>query len=311
LAGAGGAAHHPGQGPPMTTTTSQTPGPADRASLRLSCAPACAPAAALACAPTLFPTLSAAVLTAAFALAPGPRRRRSSRSRRPVGGSRWPRTTASCSRNGAVAKRGAGFRDHGYGWIRLRLFHTPTMAQNLLYTTTLALQARSWVSSACWTFIQRHLGRPAEAGPSPRVGGLDTSIWSRRMFEYTRDSIARHARRRGHARPGPDRQRGDRTASCGPTATCRAPGLFRRPHQGRHPRGGGRHRRRAPATIMIHTSTRGGDQGRDPRLPRPARHLRRRLRRDRQSFYPPVARPAFWTCTRTWRSWSGSTARTS
>ncbi len=34
------------------------------------------------------------------------------------------------------------FKDHGYNWIRLRLFHTPTMAQNLQYTIALAQSAR-------------------------------------------------------------------------------------------------------------------------------------------------------------------------
>ena len=34
------------------------------------------------------------------------------------------------------------FKDHGYNWIRLRLFHTPTMAQNLQYTIALAQAAK-------------------------------------------------------------------------------------------------------------------------------------------------------------------------
>src|SRR3989337_1199865 len=36
------------------------------------------------------------------------------------------------------------FRDHGYNWIRLRLFHTPTrLPNNLEYTIALAKQARA------------------------------------------------------------------------------------------------------------------------------------------------------------------------
>src|SRR5437763_14962680 len=35
------------------------------------------------------------------------------------------------------------FRDHGYNWIRLRLFHTPTALPNdLAYTIAMAQQAR-------------------------------------------------------------------------------------------------------------------------------------------------------------------------
>jgi len=42
-----------------------------------------------------------------------------------------------------VAKPGLQiFKDHGYNWIRLRLFHTPTMAQNLPYTIALAQAAK-------------------------------------------------------------------------------------------------------------------------------------------------------------------------
>src|SRR3954468_8654056 len=42
-----------------------------------------------------------------------------------------------------VAKPGLQiFKDHGYNWIRLRLFHTPTMAQNLQYTIAMAQAAK-------------------------------------------------------------------------------------------------------------------------------------------------------------------------
>lgn len=47
-------------------------------------------------------------------------------------------------REDGVAKPGLQiFRDHGYNWIRLRLFHTPTQLPNSLdYTITLAREAR-------------------------------------------------------------------------------------------------------------------------------------------------------------------------
>jgi arabinogalactan endo-1,4-beta-galactosidase len=43
-------------------------------------------------------------------------------------------------RDGGVAKPGLEiFKDHGYNWIRLRLFHTPTdLPNNLDYTIALA-----------------------------------------------------------------------------------------------------------------------------------------------------------------------------
>ncbi len=47
-------------------------------------------------------------------------------------------------KDNGVAKPGLQiFRDHGYNWIRLRLFHTPTaLPNNLVYTITLAKAAR-------------------------------------------------------------------------------------------------------------------------------------------------------------------------
>jgi arabinogalactan endo-1,4-beta-galactosidase len=47
-------------------------------------------------------------------------------------------------KDGGVAKPGLQiFKDHGYNWIRLRLFHTPTeLPNNLQYTITLAKAAR-------------------------------------------------------------------------------------------------------------------------------------------------------------------------
>ena len=48
-------------------------------------------------------------------------------------------------RDGGVARPGLDiFRDHGYNWIRLRLFHSPTRLPNdLAYTIELAQQARA------------------------------------------------------------------------------------------------------------------------------------------------------------------------
>ena len=63
------------------------------------------------------------------------------------------------------------FRDHGYNWIRLRLFHTPTRLPNdLEYTIALAKEARERGSSFSWTTTTPIPGPTRASRPSRKRG---------------------------------------------------------------------------------------------------------------------------------------------
>lgn len=83
------------------------------------------------------------------------------------------------------------FKDHGYNWIRLRLFHTPTeLPNNLDYTISLAKDARKlgykflldYHYSDTWADPGKQVIPKAWKGMSPAE--LETAV-----FEYTRDTI--------------------------------------------------------------------------------------------------------------------------
>jgi len=83
------------------------------------------------------------------------------------------------------------FKDHGYNWIRLRLFHTPTQLPNSLdYTITLAKEAKKngfkflldYHYSDTWADPGKQFTPKAWAGLSHNQ--LVTSV-----FEYTRETI--------------------------------------------------------------------------------------------------------------------------
>ncbi|MBN1805295.1 MAG: glycosyl hydrolase 53 family protein [Sedimentisphaerales bacterium] len=84
------------------------------------------------------------------------------------------------------------FKDHGYNWIRLRLFHTPTrLPNNLEYTIALAKEARK----LGYKFLLNFHYSDTWADPGKQY---IPKAWAdkshdelvRAVFEYTRDTIA-------------------------------------------------------------------------------------------------------------------------
>src|SRR5271165_6106014 len=83
------------------------------------------------------------------------------------------------------------FKDHGYNWVRLRLFHTPTsLPNNLAYTITLAQQARK----LGFKFLLDFHYSDTWADPGKQ---FIPAAWKNNthdelvqaVFEYTRDAI--------------------------------------------------------------------------------------------------------------------------
>src|SRR5713226_2016525 len=83
------------------------------------------------------------------------------------------------------------FRDHGYNWIRLRLFHTPTqLPNNLDYTLALAAQAKKlgfkflldYHYSDTWADPGKQFIPKAWLG-QPHAQLVES------VFQYTRDTI--------------------------------------------------------------------------------------------------------------------------
>jgi arabinogalactan endo-1,4-beta-galactosidase len=93
------------------------------------------------------------------------------------------------------------FRDHGYGWIRLRLFHTPTTLPNdLAYTLKLARQAKA----LGYKFLLDLHYSDTWADPAKQVTpkawqGLGHAELVNAVRTYTRDTIT--ALRTGGAMP--------------------------------------------------------------------------------------------------------------
>jgi arabinogalactan endo-1,4-beta-galactosidase len=83
------------------------------------------------------------------------------------------------------------FRDHGYNWIRLRLFHTPTQLPNSLsYTVALAKKAKEMG----YKFLLDYHYSDTWADPGkqfiPKVWeGMSHNQLVKAVFEYTRESI--------------------------------------------------------------------------------------------------------------------------
>jgi hypothetical protein len=86
-------------------------------------------------------------------------------------------------RDGGVARPALDiFRDHGYDWIRLRLFHTPTELPNSLAYGRAGGDAKP-VTGSCWTTTTRTPGRSQHQitprlghGPRQGAGGLGVSL---------------------------------------------------------------------------------------------------------------------------------------
>ena len=103
------------------------------------------------------------------------------------------------------------FRDHGYNWIRLRLFNNPTqLPNNLEYTLALAQNAKK----LGYKFLLDYHYSDTWADPgkqfTPKAWeGKSHPELVQALQEYTRDTIK--AFREGcHARHGADRQRNHR-----------------------------------------------------------------------------------------------------
>ncbi len=85
------------------------------------------------------------------------------------------------------------FKDHGYGWIRLRLFHTPTQLPNSLeYTITLAQAAKE----LGFKFLLDYHYSDTWADPGKQFipkawEGMSHDQMVAALFAYTRDTIAK------------------------------------------------------------------------------------------------------------------------
>jgi arabinogalactan endo-1,4-beta-galactosidase len=96
-------------------------------------------------------------------------------------------------KDGGAPKAGLQiFRDHGYTWIRLRLFHTPTqLPNNLEYTLAMAKAARQLGFKFLLNF--HYSDTWADPGKQfiPKAWeGLTQEKLAQVVFEYTRDTIS-------------------------------------------------------------------------------------------------------------------------
>ena len=85
------------------------------------------------------------------------------------------------------------FKDHGYNWIRLRLFHSPDAAaeQSRLHDRAGASSQEAAASSSCSTTTTPTLGPIRESSSSRKAWeGMSHEELAEAVFEYTRDTIA-------------------------------------------------------------------------------------------------------------------------
>lgn len=101
--------------------------------------------------------------------------------------------------HGAIFKDGTNakpalqiFQDHGYNWIRLRLFHSPTnLPNNIDYTIALAQRAHELKFKFLLDFhYSDSWADPQKQYPPAAWRGLSHGELVRTVEEYTRDSIA-------------------------------------------------------------------------------------------------------------------------
>jgi arabinogalactan endo-1,4-beta-galactosidase len=96
-------------------------------------------------------------------------------------------------KDGGVVKPGLQiFRDHGYNWIRLRLFHTPTqLPNNLAYTIAAAKSAKALGFKFLLNFHYSDTwADPAKQTLPKAWEGKSHAELVKAVFEYTRDTIA-------------------------------------------------------------------------------------------------------------------------
>jgi arabinogalactan endo-1,4-beta-galactosidase len=110
-------------------------------------------------------------------------------------------------KDGGVVKPGLQiFRDHGYNWVRLRLFHTPStqprpLPNDLAYTIALAQEAKA----RGYKFLLNYHYSDTWADPAKQFlpkawEGLDHAALVTAVRDYTRDTIT--ALREAGATPG-------------------------------------------------------------------------------------------------------------
>src|SRR6185369_14540262 len=93
--------------------------------------------------------------------------------------------------NGTVKPGLQIFKNHGYNWIRLRLFHTPTqLPNNLEYTIALAREAKK----LGFKFLLDYHYSDTWADPGKQFlpkawEGKTHNELVRAVFEYTRDTV--------------------------------------------------------------------------------------------------------------------------
>jgi arabinogalactan endo-1,4-beta-galactosidase len=106
---------------------------------------------------------------------------------------RQAETNGTVFKDGGVAKPGLQiFKDHGYNWVRLRLFHSPTRLPNTLaYTIASAQDAKKLGFKFLLDFHYSDTwADPAKQTMPKAWEGKSHEELVQAVFEYTRDSIA-------------------------------------------------------------------------------------------------------------------------
>jgi arabinogalactan endo-1,4-beta-galactosidase len=105
---------------------------------------------------------------------------------------KWAEDKGTVFKDGGQPRPGLQiFRDHGYNWIRLRLFHTPTQLPNSLdYTIALARDAKR----LGYKFLLNYHYSDTWADPQKQTipkawEGMSHSELVRAVFEYTRQTV--------------------------------------------------------------------------------------------------------------------------
>lgn len=98
--------------------------------------------------------------------------------------------------SGSVKPGLAIFKGHGYGWIRLRIFHTPTsLPNNLEYTLALAKQAKALGFKFLLDFHYSDTwADPGQQAPPKAWLGLNHAALVDSVYAYTRATVARFRR---------------------------------------------------------------------------------------------------------------------
>jgi arabinogalactan endo-1,4-beta-galactosidase len=105
---------------------------------------------------------------------------------------KWAEGRGTIFKDGGRAKPGLEiFREHGYNWIRLRLFHTPTELPNgLEYTISLARQAKELGYEFLLDFHYSDTWADPQKQTIPKAWlGKSHAELAQVAFEYTRDTV--------------------------------------------------------------------------------------------------------------------------